>query len=274
MQDESQTDQHENIAERLYSVVDRMLEPFGIKSPRNWLGFENLSPPFDITKPNEHDNKAEFLREKTAIEYCATQLDEIVGLLSARGKAPEDLEMRNRLQSVIDLKLRAKAPRALFSDATTLVRRNVAEIGGYITSLFVLLDLQATLAERLTELSDQEEKFWSLSHRAPDYYARAIALRLAKLYAIETGQFPTTGTSGVTGEPSTGYTRALKSTFEILGMDIGARLPAEWAVGELTEDNLQRPRNELSDFLTTRPSTSQAELLDLTQSDAGKTAEE
>lgn len=88
-------------------------------------------------------------------------------------------------------------------------------------------------------LSEQEDLYWSLSHRAPDYYARSIALRLAKLYARETETRPTVGTSGETGDPSTGYLRALKETFEVLGIGTGVRSPAEWAVQQIGEEDLE-----------------------------------
>ncbi|MEO1028814.1 MAG: hypothetical protein AAFX02_07120 [Pseudomonadota bacterium] len=81
-----------------------------------------------------------------------------------------------------------------------------------------------------------------MSHRAPDYYARAIALRLARLYASEVGERPTYGTSGETGEPSTGYTRALRDVFEILEIDAREKIYATWAVKHLNDDDLKTAR--------------------------------
>ena len=90
-------------------------------------------------------------------------------------------------------------------------------------------------------MKDQEELFWSTNHRPPNYYARTIALRLARYYARETQERPTVGTSGDGGHPSTAYTKALEEVFEELGIKATVRLPAKWAVNQITEDDL-KPR--------------------------------
>lgn len=91
--------------------------------------------------------------------------------------------MLSRLRPVIDQKLRGIAPKTGLNDGFELIRKNVADLGGFTASALILLDLWTVLAERLHELKSQDEKFWDVSHRPPNYYARAIALRLAKVFS-------------------------------------------------------------------------------------------
>jgi hypothetical protein len=72
-----------------------------------------------------------------------------------------------------------------------------------------------------------------------DVSKRAIALRLARLYAREKGERPTFGTARDGGHPSTNYGRALERIFEPLGIKDGVRRPAEWALAQLTDDDLR-----------------------------------
>ena len=124
-----------------------------------------------------------------------------------------------------------------------------AMLGGMPTFLWLVVEMEQNFKGRLKELNEQEERFWNLSHRAPDYYAREIALRLARLFARETGQRPTVGTSGVDGKPSTGYARALSAAYDVLGITAAPRSPAEWAVAQVTDNDLSPPRNALAGFL-------------------------
>lgn len=249
MHDDTDPDPEQNAAERLHAVVDRMLEPHGKSSPRGVGLINQFAAPFDTNKPNQHDSKAEFQREMDAVEGSLNQVSSAVQLLTTRDTETEQVTMLERLRPIIDQKLKSNAPRGRIADSVELVRRNIADVGGFTASIFVLLDLWTVLAERHQELRDQESKFWNLPHRAPDYYARAIALRLAKLYAKETGQRPTVGTSGVSGDPSTDFARALKEVFGILKIKSGVRPQAEWAVSQLTEEDLQPPGKTLGQIL-------------------------
>lgn len=79
----------------------------------------------------------------------------------------------------------------------------------------------------------EEDEFWNVKNRPPNHYARAIARRLAVLHVLRTGNRPTYGTSGDTGDASTPYTRALRAVFDILELDVDVRGPAEWAIASL-----------------------------------------
>jgi hypothetical protein len=96
---------------------------------------------------------------------------------------------------------------------------------------------------------DDYQTYWNKPHRAPDYHARAIALRLARLFARETGKLPTTGTTADDGDPSTPYSRALRDIFEILGFKTTQRNYAEWAIQQITENDLAPPSRLFSGLL-------------------------
>lgn len=175
-------------------------------------------------------------------------ISELIELLAGSNEQQDSVEMLVRLGPIIDQKFARSAPRGQISSPVDLIRKNIADVGAFTASMYVLLDLWAVLSERKAELQDQEEQFWNVKHRPPDYYARAISLRLAKLYAQKTGQYPTLGTSGETSDPSTGFSRALREIFDLLDISTGVRSPAEWAIGQLTELDLSPPVNALLGF--------------------------
>lgn len=257
MQDDSKTDSVEELASQLHSVVNRMLAPFDKSSRREVATLLSSPEPFDTTKPNEHDSKAEFKRELAAVEKSRDALKSALNVLAPRNPSEETSEMLARLRPILDQKLRKRGSVGRIDDVLELIRKNAAEVGGFTASFLILLDLWLVLSDRHAELLDQKGKFWNVSHRPPNYYARTIALRLAKLYARETGQRPTLGTSGVSGEPSTSYSRALKETFELLGIASDVRSPAEWAIENLTDEDLKPTKNALGSFFGIAPHSPQ-----------------
>jgi hypothetical protein len=248
-----------DISERLHRAVDKMLEPFGKEGMRGRTTIL-VSDPFDTTKPNQHDSKAEFQRELDAVSGAMSHLDSALDFLGSNDEDGEHFAMLRRLAPIVDHKLRKAAPRTGLGDSTELTRKNVAEVGGYTTSYFIMLDFSLALTERYQELKDQEDKFWKLNHRAPDYYARAIALRLAKLFAREVGQRPTYGTAALGGHPSTSYGRALEDVFDILEIKQKVRTHAKWAIEQITDEDLTPPPiNALASLSGYRNQQSQSE---------------
>lgn len=238
MQKNDAENQDLSVAEQLHAVVDEMLSPYGKQSPRASTLLGN-SPPFDTSKPNQHDTKAQFIRERDACKETLEHLDAVFSTLLPSEEDEAGREMFDALHPRIDQKLRDQARRIFADSPTSLVRKNIAEVGGSHVFLYMCLDLQSVIGDRLRELNEQEERFWNLKHRAPDYYAREIALRLARLFAQETGQFPTWGTSPHDGSGSTQFARALAKAFTILGIKSHTRGPAEWALGQLTETDME-----------------------------------
>lgn len=240
MQRKNAPDSVPDVAERLHVAVDNMLAPFGKEGMRGRTTI--LAPdPFDVSKPNQHDTKAEFQRELDAVSGSLEHLDAALDLLGSNEDDPEHLAMINRLIPVLHQKMYKNAPRDNLGDSIEIIRKNVAEVGGYTGAFLVMLDFSLALTERYQELKDQEEKFWNLKHRAPDYYARAIALRLAKLFAQETGQKPTYGTAASGDHLSTSYGRALEEVFAILEINQKVRTHAKWAIDQITEEDLKPP---------------------------------
>lgn len=237
MQDQGQHIDPESDDARIFQVINEMLAPFG-KEVTQGIGLFGSSPPINTSKPNEHDSKAEFQKEYDIVSKSLEGIGHALAALIPDAENAVSEHDFTRFSDVMDEKLRRNATNDNLGHTRNLLRKNIAEVGGITAYLTVLLDLQYALQERSLELEDQKERFWSLSHRAPDYYARAIALRLAKLFAEQTGTKPSYGTSGETGEASTGYTRALREIFKILGITSSERSYAEWAAKQITERDL------------------------------------
>ncbi|WP_420415356.1 hypothetical protein [Roseibium sp.] len=249
MQDDDQASSPEELNKQLFEIVNRMLERHGKKLPLQRGIFANYSqPPFDISKPNQHDSKSEFKLEYDAVSNGLNGIEQVLQTLYRKPEDQPSIDLLSRLIPDIDSKFRSIFQPEDLKNSYHLIRSNAASVGGFIACLYLFRDLRAALKERLRELEDQKDLFWSIKHRPPDYYARFIALRLAKLYAREAGTRPTTGSSSEDGEPSTSYTRALKDVFELLGISVGVRLPAEWALNELTEDDINPPNPFMSNM--------------------------
>lgn len=233
----------------LYSILDEMLAPFDKKMRPPGKNLEGFFAPFDYTRPNQHDTKAGFLREydivKTVYETSDTMLRALI-----KSDVDEDTKTAlDDIESIVDRKLMLLAPTAPVDTIADVIRRIVADTNGFVSSIWVVLDFHRAFKERLAELEEQKDKFWNVSHRAPDYYARAIASRLAKLYARETGEFPTSGTSPISGGASTRFTKALEKVFKLLDINCGVRSPADWAIKHLTEDDLKPPMYAMGSIL-------------------------
>ncbi|PWE31364.1 hypothetical protein DDZ14_13475 [Maritimibacter sp. 55A14] len=253
------------LREQLHTIVDEMLLPFGKTSPRHGFSLLAGPQPFDSSKPNMHDTKAEFSRELALVSKNLKRIDAIVDSLVGDESDAEMAAAAKRLTAVIDAKMKVNAQNLSVAKTRDLIRKNVADCGGCVGSLFILLDFRQALASRLEELNEQRERFWSIRHRAPDYYARAIANRLAKLYARETGQRPTVGAHPDTGQPSTGFTRALQQVFALLEISSDVRSPAKWAVDNLKDEDLGEPHNALAAMFEegNQPKSTREEIVEL-----------
>lgn len=237
----------ENKKERVRAVVDRLCGGPVMNA---------LAPPrsqLDISRPNIHDSKAEYLHERATVDKALTgigdALEALIGNLSEDDNSQS--KMFNRLTSVIDLGARHRTSGQQPKTASELIRLNAAQNSLSINGLKLLLDFRIELRERLVELQDQEAQFWSVKHRPANYYARAIALRLARLYASEFHKRPTYGTSRDGGHPSTDFCRALEEIFEILEIKASVKSTAKWAIDGLTEEDLhQRPPLTIGELRT------------------------
>ncbi len=233
-----------SIAERVGHVVDDLLGNVTPDDPAI------VKPQLDVSRPNIHDNKAEFLTELNAVRNARQALlTALENLYAGDGDTPEKTEMLKRLQAALDEHAVKHAASMKPESITDLLRKNIAETGFYSNSLSALAGLIVTLEERKRDLEDQEQHFWSVPHRPPNYYAREIALRLARLYARRKGKKPTVGTARDGGHPSTQYGRALEKIFEILGIESSVKSAAAWAVDQITEDDLKPAGSGMLDAL-------------------------
>lgn len=241
MQSELDWDQKKALAEKLHEIVDEMLAPHGKTSPHGITLTTEIDPPFDYSKPNQHNSKVEFLDERAVVEKSISHIEALLDLMLPDKSAPERRAVMDALKPRLDKRHREQSVKIPVDDAMSIVRRNAALVGGTYTFLWLLTENLRAFRGRLDELNEQEERFWSARHRPPDHFAREIALRLARLFAREVRQRPTLGTSGIHRKPSTDYARAVARIFEVLGITAQPRSPAEWAIAQITDDDLKPP---------------------------------
>jgi len=225
-------------------IIDRFM------GARNALAFNTIldsgSRRIDLSKPNIHDNKQDFAKERDAVLGAIEGIERALKHVLPSKENRKQNAMFHRLSEAIDSAALRNLSRVTNEAASDLAILNVVQTGYFFNFLFINLKMVASLEERLKELQDQEAQFWSVPNRAPNYYARTIALRLARLYAREKGRAPTFGTSRDGGHPSTDFGRALEAIFEVLG--IKARVPnaARWAISQLSDQDFTAHRNAMS----------------------------
>ncbi len=232
-----------DLNERLHEIGAR----FGGAKPLTILG--RAAPPFDITKPNIHDTKSEFLDEKDFVAKAAQASRDLFELIVSGYKDEDPLgEVSSRVSAFVDREVRRSTSKEPLESPVDLVQRNASEIGATFSAAIMLAELATAFEKRKQELSDQEAEFWSGHSRPPNHYARTIALRFARYVAEKIGDYPTVGTSRDGAHPSTDFGRALEEIFQLLGINANFRRAAEWAVEQLTEDDLNRRANILQAF--------------------------
>lgn len=230
MQDQKQSDQIDEIIEELLG-------------PRKMRGLTDILnstlPRLDTSRPNIHESKKEFLSERDAVASIIENLTAAVQQVAHRDGDIEHQKMIDRLHHSVNVGA-VQSPRYReMKTARDLAIRNIIDTGFYYNSLYIIVEMINVYDERFKELQDQEIEFWSLSHRAPNYYARTIALRFARLYAKELNKRPTFGIARDGNHPSTDFGRALEQIFQVLGIVGSVRNAADWALEQLTEDDFQ-----------------------------------
>ncbi|MFN7222738.1 MAG: hypothetical protein ACK4MS_01805 [Paracoccaceae bacterium] len=223
--------------QRLNELADRL---FSWMEP-SYAGRDK--PPFDIKPVNLHHSKKEFTDE---LRTVAAIVGHLHGVLVELQITPETADpskdaMISRIQAAVDNSIRQNVRRKKLTGATAndLVTQNFRDTGFFTNSNDMLSDMIFAYNQRLDELRDQEKEFWNVPNRAPDYFARTIALRFARLFARQKGKRPTFGTSRDGGHPSTVFGRALEEVFEVLEIATHIRGSAVWAIEQLTEDDCQ-----------------------------------
>lgn len=210
-----------------------------------------LQPMIDLSKPNMHDTKKEFQAEYETVAAIVDNMKDTIHRLYPpdEKKTPEQKSMVDKLRSGISLLAEKGGDRYKVTTPYDLILKNVYQVDFYTSSLLILAETRSVYQLRLRELEEQKTEFWSGGSRPPNYYARTIALRLARLYAKEKHQRPTFGVSREGNFPSTDFGRAIEEIFQALGIKAAFRLPAQWAIDQLTEEDLNPPRNALAEFL-------------------------
>ncbi len=220
-------------------IIDLMVQKLNWEPPTGTiLGGNKL--PFSLVKENIHDSKKKFLEEKEIVENGLMHSLAIVQILASDIKENDpnyDPEIVKHLKLVLDDAARNTHRGWVVKTVKDLVHSNAVQVGICASALDINAKIYGAFYERKLELDRQEKEFWSLNSRAPNYYARTIALRLAKLYASQTGTKPTFGTSRDGPHPSTDYGRLLEQVFGILEINAKPNNPAQWAITQIVDED-------------------------------------
>jgi hypothetical protein len=196
-------------------------------------------PPFDISQPNLHDRKSDFSEEfelvKSVIEHC----DSMLFLLTPKDtdESVGRKEMLLRIERFTDREAKNKLLWRGAKSAKHLAFGNMVQVGFFNASLKALHGMRTVYQHRFDLLLEQEVTYWSLKNRAPNYYARTIALRFARLYAKHREMKPTFGMAAAGSHPSTDYGQAIEEIFKILAIEEAYRNAAKWAVKQIVEED-------------------------------------
>lgn len=203
-------------------------------------------PWLDTSRPNIHDNKKDFEAEKKAVQELEEHLTASIDLLLAGKDKPEEQKAQAaRIREAIDLSSLKRIGRTKPKEIEEYICKNMADRGFSICLIWIILQALEEVQKRSRELADQEAEYWTVTNRPPNYYARTIALRLARLYARRKGEKPTIGTARDGGHPSTDYGRALEQIFDTLEIKARVRKPGEWAIGQLTDSDFLATKSQL-----------------------------
>lgn len=210
------------IVDRHYGSRRNVLQPTG-------------HPPFDINKENIHDNKSDFLVEVAAVDAALAQASSLAEFLMSSLKRTGRVDVSKRITDHIDDRAREQPFAGDFRLVTHLILKNAMDTGLSASLVYILMEFEAGLKDRKQELENQEAVFWTAKSRSPDHYARSTALRFAQWAARHTGKRPTFGTSRDGSHPSTTFGRALEEIFLVLEITTKPKLPAVWAIKQITD---------------------------------------
>lgn len=227
-----------SVSRKLHEIVNEMLK----REPDPSADLDE--PPFALESPVKHKSKSEFNREFEAVVEAGKHAKGLVNCFVKENMSEAEISMFGTVKTYVDANSKKHASPFEGDSASELVAKNAVDVGLFLSTINVVLEFHSALYSREYELHDEKEEFWSQKNRPPNYRARIIALRLARLLAQETGIRPTYGTSRDGGHPSTDYSHALEKVFKVLEIDAGIRGPAEWAIAQITDHELHRVFNK------------------------------
>jgi len=242
-------------------LIDEIVDALLKREPLNPLA--NRVNSFDISRPNVHDSKKEYLAELEIVQFASKNATEIVELFLGSKDTEASEKTTNRIGERVNRSAWVRSINFPSGTASQLITKNASQTDFFWHMITNLILFSEDLEHQIKELKDQENEFWSVNGRPPNYFARTIALRLAKAYALEYGKKPTLGTSGDGGHPSTDFSRALEQIFNILKISADIRGPAKWAVEQLGDEDFLPPNaQEILKVIDRMPPEKQAEFFD------------
>jgi hypothetical protein len=196
--------------------------------------------PIDVDPPSQHSSKKAFLLELKSIQKSRKHADGLLmELLGGKDEKEAAKAMREDVGRCMDELALKSLKLEILDNPHQLLVATAKQAGFHYSIMYMLISAITILDQRLNELNDQEKEFWAVTNRPPNYHARIVALRLARLYAKRLGAYPTFGTARDGGHPSTDFAKALEKVFSIIGISANIRGPAEWAIKQLTEADVK-----------------------------------
>ncbi|MCH2078866.1 MAG: hypothetical protein MK180_18660 [Rhodobacteraceae bacterium] len=232
-------EQHE-LDEQLWAIAERF---FPRPPVRTLLGGQPR--PFDIDCPVLHESKAAFEAELAEVEKLKAACQCFKSFLGRyiRDENEADQTLAQNVAEALNKHARKRVTREPFDHVISALQGLASQQGQTPVTLLIVMDFEEAIDDRLQDLETQRKDYWSLPRRAPNHFARIIALRFAKAIARNTGKKPTIGTSRDGSHPSTEFGRALDEVFKLLEINADFRRAGEWAVKQLTDADLLPMRN-------------------------------
>ena len=159
----AEPDEPQTHNEKLWEIAKRFYDP----GPLNALA--KYSAPFDVSKPNIHNSKREFRREKEAVENASENARGIVDFVEGvLAKDDPDLKaMTERVIKVVDQNAESDALKMNVENVSAFLAKSASQEGLSIILYFLCSNYAKHLNALLSDLEDQEREFWSGSHRPP-----------------------------------------------------------------------------------------------------------
>lgn len=197
---------------------------------------EAWAPPFFLHSPTRHQSNPDFNVELAAVSGLVANITSVLKIYT-EGDDATKIELE-ALRVEIDDAARRQIEPSIPSNPIEFAVLTSRSASLTATTLIGLVRWHKQLKKRLDELLEEKQLFWAAAHNHAHPHARALALRLAKFYASETGLRPTRKTRERYSEASTSYALALAELFEIMSIPRDTRAPMVWAINRITDDDL------------------------------------
>tara|TARA_R100000988_G_C3965128_1_gene148388 strand:- start:104 stop:898 length:795 start_codon:yes stop_codon:yes gene_type:complete len=202
---------------------------------------EPWAPPFLLDRPTMHASRSDFEAELAVASELSKGINSILKLYEDDAR----LDALGSLRELLDEAARQDYGPTPHSSPNEIVEIVMRHAGVMSTTLIGLTITALELRKRLGALEEEKRVLRGGAHKPSDLHARALALRLAKFYASQTGLRPTSRTTDRSRGATTSFALALDELFDLVDIDTGTRSPMGWAIRNIEDDDLLPPHENL-----------------------------